>query len=48
MPPGTALPPNGNHVGTLGSRLAELIVASGAVHASGQDGPAVHEFADRL
>ncbi|MDT7783201.1 MAG: hypothetical protein QOF58_1620 [Pseudonocardiales bacterium] len=48
VPPGTALPLDGKYLGTLGGRLAELIVESGAVHASGQDGPAVLEFVDRL
>jgi riboflavin kinase/FMN adenylyltransferase len=48
VPPGTALPPDGQYVGTLGGRLARLIVSSGSVLVTGSDGPAVVEFLDRL
>lgn len=48
VPPGTALPQDGEYLGTLGGRVARLRVRGGEVHVSGPDGPAVLEFVDRL
>lgn len=48
VPPGTALPADGQYLGTLGGRLARLIVSAGTVLAGGADGPVVLEFVDRL
>ena len=50
VPPGTALPPDGQYVGTLGGRPARLVVSGGSVLVGGPvlagvpDGPAVVEF----
>ncbi|MET9226231.1 adenylyltransferase/cytidyltransferase family protein [Lentzea sp. NPDC003310] len=47
VPLGTALPPDGPYLGTLGGRSARVVVASGSVLVDGPDGPAAVEFLER-
>ncbi|USX53059.1 adenylyltransferase/cytidyltransferase family protein [Lentzea sp. HUAS12] len=48
VPPGTALPPDGRYTGTVDGHAVQLVVAAGTVLATGPDGPAAVEFADRF